>query len=278
MTDKHIQITPKAGRFSLGELWCYRDLIRLLTRRNLLVSYKQTVLGPAWLFLQPLCSALVYAAVFGGVAGIGTDGVPGLLFYLTGTAVWTFFSACVTKNALCFRENASLMGKVWFPRLAVPISNVLCAACSLGMQLILVAVLLLAYAAGGAVFPRWGEAVVLLPAAALQLGLLGLGTGLILSAVTVTYRDLHVLVGFGMQLWMYGSPIVYPVSETSGWMGAVLAWNPVTAPVELLRLCLLGKGTVDLRSLGWSAAVTVLVSFLGVRAFSRAETNFVDRV
>lgn len=273
----HIHITPKQSPLNLREVWRYRDLILLLTRRSFVVTYKQTILGPLWIVLNPLLSALVYAFVFGGVAGIGTDGVPKLLFYLCGSAIWGFFAACVTKNAQSFIANANVFGKVWFPRLTVPIANVLSAAIQLGVQLGLVLLFLMHYLLRGQVRPNW-EAWLLIPVAVAQLGLLGLGVGILVSSLTTKYRDLSVLMGFGMQLWMYATPIVYPASEAAGWLGKLLGVNPVTAPVELIRYALLGKGTVALASCALSLIVTIGVAAVGAAVFNRVEKTFLDTV
>jgi len=265
MTDFYRRITAEPEGVSLRELWRCRDLILLLTRKKLLLGYKQTVLGPFWILLQPVLNSLVYAFVFGGVAGIGTGGVPPMAFYMAGSAVWGFFAANVTGNALIFRENANLFGKVWFPRLAVSCANLLASAVTLGVQLLPVLIL-----AG-----RWVSPILILPT--VQLGLLGMGVGLTISALTVKYRDLHVLVQFGMQLWMYGTPIVYPLSE-AGELGDILQSNPVTAPVELLRLLLFGQGTVTAGMLIWSGLVTLGALILCIRLFTRAEKTFLDTV
>lgn len=272
----HIHITPKPSPFDLRELWRYRDLILLFTRRSFVVTYKQTILGPAWIFLNPLLSSLVYAFVFGGIAGIGTGGVPKLLFYLCSSAIWTFFATCVTKSAGTFTANAAVFGKVYFPRLTVPISNVLSAAIQFAVQMLLVFLFLAFYLCRGEVQPNW-HAWLLIPGAVAHLGVLGLGVGVIVSSLTTKYRDLSVLVGFGMQLWMYATPIVYPASALGG-MKTVLMVNPVTAPVELLRYAILGQGTVDLGCYALSLAVTALVAALGVTIFSRVEKTFLDTV
>ena len=276
MAEEHYTlITPGSGGPDLGEVWQYRDLIGLLTRRSFLVTYKQTILGPAWLVLNPVLSAMACAFVFGGVAGIGTDGVPVLLFHLTGCAAWGFFSGCVTKNARSFVTNAGVFGKVWFPRLTVPIANVCSAALELAVQLGVAAVFVLYHFLQGQVAPKF-HLWPLIPLAVVQLGILGLGVGILVSSLTTKYRDLSVLVGFGMQLWMYASPIVYPLSEASGWMRTLLLCNPVTAPVELLRLALLGAGAPTLW--GLSLAVTGLVAAVGVAVYSRVERTFLDTI
>lgn len=276
MTEHHHTcITPGGSPWNFRELWQYRDLIWLLTRRSFVVTYKQTILGPAWLVLNPLLSSLVCAFVFGGVAGIGTDGTPALLFHLCGNAIWGFFAGCVTKNAQSFTANANVFGKVWFPRLTVPIANVLSAAIQLGIQLGLVLLFIMYYLFRGEITPDF-RLWPLIPLAVAQLGLLGLGVGIIVSSLTTKYRDLSVLVGFGMQLWMYASPIVYPVSEAAGWMKWVLFLNPVAAPVELIRCALLGRGTAE--GLGLSAFLTVLLAAVGVCTYSRVERTFLDTI
>lgn len=273
--ETEICITPKTNTFDLENLWRYRDLIWLLTRRSFVVRYKQTVLGPAWILLQPLLSAAMYALVFGGIAGLDTGGVPKLLFYLTGSGIWAFFADCVTKNAAAFTANAAVFGKVWFPRLAVPIANVVSAVIQLSLQMGLILGLLLFYLPQ--VQPNWG-AWLGIPLAVIQLGLLGLGVGLAVSALTTRYRDLQVLVTFGMQLWMYASPIVYPLSGAEGVLGQILRLNPVSAPVELIRYALLGQGTVELGSYVLSLAMTLAALVAGAGLFARAERTFLDTV
>lgn len=269
-----LRISPRGGGFDLSALWRYRDLIALLTRRSILIQYKQTVLGPAWILLSPVISALAYAFVFGGIGGISTDGVPKLLFYLCSTNLWGFFAGLVTKNAAVFSDNVALFGKVYFPRLAVPVSHFLSALVQLTVQLLLVLGLLMVYVAQGQVRPDWAAWWVI-PVAVAQLGILGMGVGLLLSALTAKYRDLKVLVQFGMQLWMYATPVVYPLSAAGDW-GWLLGLNPVTAPMELIRTALLGQGTVT--GYGLSLLVTAAVAAVGIGAFSRTERTFVDTI
>lgn len=276
----HTHISSKHNWYDLKfkEVWQYRDLILLFTKRSFVVSYKQTILGPAWIFLNPLFSSLVYAFVFGGIAGIGTDGVPMILFYLASNAVWQFFNSCVVRNATTFTENAHVFGKVYFPRLTMPISNVISAVIQFLVQMILVVVLLVYYLAMGEVSPNW-SACLLLPVVLLHLGLLGMGFGIIVSSLTTKYRDLAVLIGFGMQLWMYATPIVYPMSELNvGWMQMILKINPVTAPVELFRYALLGQGHIMTGSLVLSWIMTILVMAAGVMIFNKVEKTFMDTV
>ena len=274
----HISSKHRLLDFNMGEVWRYRDLIILFTRRTFVLTYKQTILGPAWIFLNPLISSIIYAFVFGGIAGIGTDGVPQILFYLCSNAIWIFFSTSVTKNAQTFTANANVFGKVYFPRLAVPISNVLASIIQFGVQMLLVLAFLVYYLICGQVQPHW-EAWLLLPFVLLHLGLLGLGCGIIISSLTTKYRDLAILVTFGVQLWMYATPIVYPMSQLSdGWMKTVLMINPVTAPVEVFRYVVLGQGTIMPAHLALSWGITLVVVVVGVIIFNKVEKTFMDTV
>lgn len=274
----HISSQHRWLNLNLKEVWQYRDLILLFTKRNFTVTYKQTVLGPAWLFLNPLISSIIYAFVFGRIAGIGTDGVPSILFYMCSNAIWIFFSGCVTKNAGTFTANAGVFGKVYFPRLTIPISNALSSVIQFAIQMTLVLVLLAYYWFTGAVDPNWSTWL-LIPAALLHLGLLGLGCGIIISSLTTKYRDLSILVGFGVQLWMYITPIVYPMSQLGGGiMQTILMLNPVTAPVEVIRYALLGQGTIMPGYMALSAGLTVLVVVFGIMIFNKVEKTFMDTV
>ncbi len=276
----HTHISSKHRWFDLNlkEVWKYRDLIVLFTRRSFVLTYKQTILGPAWIFLNPLISSIIYAFVFGGIAGISTDGVPQLLFYLCSNAIWIFFSSCVTKNASTFTANAGVFGKVYFPRLTTPISNVLASIIQFGVQMVLVALFLAYYLIRGEVAPNWG-AWLLIPVALVHLGVMGMGFGVIISSMTTKYRDLGILVGFGVQLWMYATPIVYPLSQLGdGLMKTILLINPVTAPVELIRYAILGQGTIVPAYMALSWVITVLVAVFGVMIFNHVEKTFMDTV
>ena len=278
--NHHIHISSSHGwlNLNLKEVWQYRDLIYLFTKRNFVVSYKQTILGPAWIFLTPLFSSIVQAFVFGGIAGIETDGVPMLLFYLCSNAIWAFFSSCVTNNANTFTENAYMFGKVYFPRLTTPISNVLSSMIRFAIQTILVLMFMVYFLFHGAVAPNWG-AWIMIPVELEHLGILGMGFGIIVSSMTTKYRDLTVLVDFGVQAWMYLTPIVYPLSTVAeGWMKNLLMINPVTSSVEIMRYAILGKGTIDWGYYGLSWVVTMTVAILGIMIFNKVERNFMDTV
>lgn len=263
---------------NLKEVWRYRDLIVLFTKRTFALTYKQTVLGPAWIFINPLISSIIYAFVFGGIAGMGTDGIPKILFYLCSNAIWIFFSSCVTKNASTFTANAGVFGKVYFPRLTIPVSNVLASIVQFGVQMLMVLAFLAFYVIAGQVHPHW-EAWLLIPVVLVHLGLLGLGFGIIISSLTTKYRDLAILVTFGVQLWMYATPIVYPMSQLGdGRMKTVLMINPVTAPVEVFRYAILGQGTIMPQYLALSGAITFAVVVVGVMIFNKVEKTFMDTV
>ena len=281
MTSKyHTHITSKHRLLDLNlkEVWQYRDLILLFTKRNFTVTYKQTVLGPAWLFLNPLISSIIYAFVFGGIAGIGTDGIPSILFYMCSNAIWIYFSTCVTRNASTFTANAGVFGKVYFPRLTIPISNVISSVIQFGIQMLMVMGFLVYYLVIGQVHPNWG-AWLLIPVALLHLGLFGLGCGIVISSMTTKYRDLSILVGFGVQLWMYITPIVYPMSQLGdGLIKTILMVNPVTAPVEMLRYAILGQGTIMPGYLALSWGITIAVVLVGIMIFNKVEKTFMDTV
>lgn len=276
----HTHITAKHNWFELNlkEVWQYRDLIILFTKRTFTLTYKQTVLGPAWIFLNPFLTSIIYTFVFGGIAGMSTDGIPQILFYLCSNAIWVFFSNCVTKNASTFTANAGVFGKVYFPRLTTPISNVLSSAIQFGVQMILVIVFLTYYIIRGEISPNW-SAWLLIPLVLIHLGVLGLGFGIIISSLTTKYRDLAILVTFGVQLWMYATPVIYPLSQLGdGLMKKVIMINPVTAPMELFRYAVLGQGTIILEYYMVSIIVSIVVAILGVMIFNKVEKTFMDTV
>ena len=262
----------------LNEVWRYWDLIVLLTKRSFQISFKQTVLGPLWLFLNPLITSVIYTIVFGKIAGIQTAGVPGVLFYLTSTGLWGFFSACVTGNAFVFTGNAYLFGKVYFPRLTVPISQVFAALIRFLIQLSIVLIILVYYCATGQLHPHFG-AWLLVPLVLLELGIMGMSVGVIISSMTTKYRDLSVLVGFGMNLWMFVTPVIYPYAQVPlGWIRVMAVGNPVTPMVELYRYAVLGVGEVLPGACLWSIIFTFLMAFFGLLVFNRVERTFMDTV
>ena len=274
----HISSKHRILDLNLKEVWRYRDLIWLFTKRSFVVTYKQTILGPAWIFLNPLISSFIYAFVFGGIAGMSTDGVPQILFYLCSNAIWIFFSSCVTQNAGTFTANANVFGKVYFPRLTIPVSNVLSSIIQFGVQMLMVLAFLAYYVLTKQVHPHW-ELWPLILVVLIHLGLLGLGFGIIISSLTTKYRDLTILVTFGVQLWMYATPVVYPLSQLGdGLIKTILLINPVTAPVEVFRYAVLGQGTIMPQYLALSGAITLVVVFVGVMIFNKVEKTFMDTV
>ncbi len=276
----HTHISSRHNWYDLNlkEVWRYKDLIVLFTKRSFQLTYKQTVLGPAWIFLNPFITSVIYTLVFGGIAGISTDGVPKILFYMSSNAIWTFFSSCVTKNAGTFTSNAHVFGKVYFPRLTVPVSNMLSSIIQFCIQMLMVGVFFVYYLIKGAVVPHWTFCF-LIPFILIHLGIMGMGFGIIISSLTTKYRDLAILVTFGVQLWMYATPIVYPLSQLgNGLMRTVLLINPVTAPVEGFRYAFLGQGTIAVGYLIWSVFFTIIVAVFGVMIFNKVERTFMDTV
>lgn len=273
-------ITSEHNLFDLKlkEVWKYRDLIILFTKRNFQVRYKQTILGPAWLFLNPIISSLIYCFIFGGIAGISTGEIPQMLFYMSGNAIWAFFSGCVTKNASTFTANASVFGKVYFPRLTIPISNVLTSILEFCIQMIMTLVFLVYYLFLGSVHPNFATWPLIL-LVLVELGIMGMGVGIIISSLTTKYRDLSILVSFAVQLWMYITPVVYPLSQAgSKGLRMVLLLNPVTAPTEVFRYAFLGQGEIVPFALAWSVIFTVVVAAFGVLVFNKVEKTFMDTV
>ncbi len=277
-------IRPKNGWFDLhlGELAHYRDLIFLFVKRNFVALYKQTILGPAWAILQPLLTTVVFTLVFGNIAGLAATGVPSFVFYLSGTILWTYFNQCLTQTANTFVANRDTLGKVYFPRLVMPVSTVLSNLISLAIQYGFLLIALAYYVATKqGVQPNW--LVLMTPLVVLQLAALSLGCGIIISALTTKYRDLAMLVGFGAQLWMYASPIAYDmyglaVFAPGGKWHALYMCNPITPIVNLFRHAYLGIGAVEWQYYLLSWVTTAILLFLGILLFSRVEKTFMDTV
>ena len=276
----HTHLEPKNGWFdiNLKEVWRYRDLIWLFTKRTFVLRYKQTILGPLWVILQPLMTTLIFTVVFGGIAGISTDGVPQVLFYMGGNAVWSFFAACLNGTASTFTGNSHVFGKVYFPRLVSPISTVLSSMVNFFIQLAMFLCFWAYYLITGQVSPNY-LGLLMLPVILVYLGLLGLGFGIIVSSMTTKYRDLAMLVSFGVSLWMYITPVVFPVSTLgNGGLYQLVMLNPVTCAVETFRWAFLGQGVVNPLYWGISAAVMAVVVSFGVIVFSKVEKTFMDTV
>ena len=276
----HIHVSSDHRFFHLGlkDVWDYRDLIWMFTQRSFKLIYKQTVLGPLWLILRPLVTSIIYTVVFGGIAGLSTAGVPKLLFYLSSHAMWSFFSGCLSSNATVFIDHASVFRKVFFPRLTIPASSLLSSAIRFLIEMGLVGVIMAGYVIRGEVHPRW-ELLPLILLILLVTGFMGLGLGILVSSMTTKYRDLSFLVGFGLQLWMYISPVLYPVSQMpiSG-IYKLLLFNPMTAPMELFRLALLGTGTVRAESVISTLLFSSFFVVAGILVFNKVERTFIDTV
>lgn len=280
--DWSIVIKPKSGWFNINlkELWQYKDLVFMFLKRNFNSAYKQTVLGPLWFLISPIMSSGMFTLIFGKIANISTDGVPQFLFYLCSNTAWGYFATCLTSTAGTFTGNAGLFGKVYFPRLVVPVTNVIYALLSFFINIFVLIVSMLIYTANGAELNPNG-AIALVPLMVLQMALFGLGLGIILSSVTTKYRDLSILVGFGMQLWMYATPVVYPVSQVMRLGEDVSKWimlNPVAPIINNFRYAILGCGSMDYTYWGISWIVTVVILFFGIIVFNRVEKTFMDTV
>ena len=273
-----IRPESRGARSIWRELWPYRDLIWLLFRRDFVSIYKQTILGPLWFLLQPLMTSGMFTLVFGQIAGIPTDGVHPFLFYMAGIMPWSYFSGCLTATANTFLGNRGIFSKVYFPRLVVPAALLMTNLVSLALQGATFLVLyLVLHARGAAGSPTLG--LLLVPALVLQLAALSLGIGLIVASLTTRYRDLAMAVGFGMQLWMYATPVVYPLSQVPGRWQWLFFLNPMTAVVETLRSALFGVGTgVPASCWALSAGTTVLAVSVGLRMFHKAERTFLDTI
>ncbi len=259
------------------DLWHYRDLLFLFVKRDFISFYKQTVLGPLWFFIQPLFTTLVFTFVFGNLAKISTDGLPQQLFYLSGITAWNYFSDCLTKTSTVFRDNASIFGKVYFPRLIMPLSIVVSNLVRFVVQLVLLVIMMVYYAMIGANF-QVTYAILFFPFLVILMALLGLGLGLIITAMTTKYRDLAFLVTFGVQLLMYGTTVIYPLSAAPEKYKFIIELNPMTGIIEAFRYAFLGKGEFTTWSICYSVVVTLIVLFLGIIIFNKTEKNFVDTI
>ena len=273
-------IEPKAALLDLNiiELWQYRDLLWLFVKRDFTAQYKQTILGPLWHFIQPIFTTIVFLMVFGKIANIPTDGIEPVLFYMSGISIWNYFSACLTSTSNTFVANAGIFGKVYFPRLVMPLSSVMSNMVKFGIQFIL----LLAVMGWIGIKQQhfyMGTSWVLIPLLVLMMAGMGLGLGIIISSLTTKYRDFTVLIGFAVQLLMYATPIAYPLSflkEKS--FASWIAWNPLTPIVEAFRYSLFGTGTLDSLGLLYSGAFIVVTLLLGMVFFSKVERTFMDTV
>ena len=276
----HIRLEPdqKGIELKLGELWRYRDLVFLLTRKSFTVTYQQTVLGPLWIIINPIFSSLIYMFIFGHIADIGTAGIPQILFYFVSSAVWELFSFSTISNSNTFVSNAYLFSKVYFPRLAVPVSNMLVSVLKFCIQLIIITVMIVIYTVSGAIRPMWAY-YPLLPILFIQMSLLGMSTGILISSLTTRYRDLLMVVNLGVSLLMYASPVVYPMAVIEpGTLKTLIMINPTGELIELIRLIMLGEGEFDVRFYMLSVLVTLILFLLSAAVFNRVERTFEDTI
>lgn len=274
-----IIIKPKTGWFDIDfrELWRYRDLVTLFVRRDFVSIYKQTILGPLWYVIQPLLTTIIFTIIFGRVAQISTDSLPPFLFYMAGNVMWGYFAATITATSATFNANSALFGKVYFPRLSVPIGLVIVNFLQLIIQFFLFLGFFLYFKLQGApiAFTFWS---LLFPVMLLQIALLSLGIGILVSSLTTKYKDLRFLMTFAVQLWMYATPVVYPLSQVPDWIRPYYVLNPMVALVEEFRLAFLGTSSITYGQAGISWAVTLFLLACGIILFSKIEKTFMDTV
>ena len=274
-----LEINPKSNLFDLRlkDLWNYRDLLWLLVRRDFVSFYKQTVFGPIWFFIQPIFTTIIFTFVFGKMAGISTEGAPPALFYLAGTVTWNYFADCLTKTSTVFKDNANIFGKVYFPRLIMPLSIIVSNLIKFGVQFILFACMLSWYMIKGeTVHPNLY--ILLFPVVIFLMALQGLGLGLIVTALTTKYRDLAFLVTFGVQLAMYATPIIYPMSAAPEKYRQIIALNPLSGLIEAFRYGFLNTGHFYSKPFFYSLVASIIIFLAGLIVFNKVEKNFVDTI
>lgn len=273
-------IKPKGKLFEIDfkEIWRYRDLLVMFIKRDIVTQYKQTILGPTWYFIQPALTTIMYMVVFGGIAGISTDGLPQPLFYLAGIVLWQYFSECLNKTSATFTQNQHIFGKVYFPRLISPLSNVLSNLLRMSIQFLLFLIVYVYYVAVGVdVMPN--AYALLLPLLIVMLAGLSLGFGIIISSMTTKYRDLTILFTFIVQLWMYATPVIYPLSTiTNDKIRMLMGINPLTSIFEAFKYGMLGVGQFSWGGLGYSFGFMVVLLLVGVVVFNKVQRSFMDTV
>jgi len=274
-----LTIEPQTSLFDLNlkDVWRYRDLLWMFVKRDFVSFYKQTILGPLWFFIQPLFTTIIYTFIFGGLANLSTDGLPQPLFYMAGITAWNYFADCITKTSTVFKDNANIFGKVYFPRLIMPLSIVASNLVRFGVQMLLLFMMMGYYAGQNASF-KITPAILLFPVLVMLMALLGLGLGLIITALTTKYRDLAFLVTFGIQLLMYTTTVIYPLSSAPEKYKTLISLNPMTGIIEAFRYAFLGQGQISVNTLGYSTLFTIVVMVLGILIFNKTEKTFVDTV
>lgn len=272
-------ITPRKKWFDLQmqQLWRYRDLLMLFVRRDIVAFYKQTIFGPLWYFIQPIATTIVFVFVFGNLAGLSTDGLPQPLFYLAGITAWNYFADCLKKTSTVFRDNQAIFGKVYFPRIISPFSIVISNLLRFGIQILLLAALIIYYLVQGVdIAPGWQ--ILLFPVFVLFMAMQGLGLGMVITALTTKYRDLSYLVEFGVQLMMYATTVIYPLSSLGGKMYWVVALNPMTFVIEGIKVSTLGEGILTVNTMLYATLVSFSIFVAGIIIYNRVEKNFVDTI
>jgi len=274
--DLEIRSNDNLFNLHLKDVWHYRDLLWLMVRRDFVSFYKQTVLGPLWFFIQPIFTTIIFTIIFSRVAKIDIDGATPVLFYMAGTVAWNYFSDCLNKTSTVFRDNASIFGKVYFPRLIMPLSIVCSNLVKFGVQFLLFIVLLVYFCFTGQAHPNWY--ILLFPVIIVLMALLGLGLGLIITAMTTKYRDLAFVVSFGMQLMMYATPIIYPLSTPLKRGHSIIVYNPMSGLIETFRYGFIGTGQFYSFAFFYSVVACFVVLVLGLVVFNKVEKDFVDTV
>ena len=280
-SDWTTEIKPRTGLFDVNfqEIWQYRDMWSMLVLRNITVMYKQTILGPLWFFIQPVLSTVMYMVVFGNIAGIPTDGLPQPLFYLAGIALWQYFSSCLSSTSNTFTSNAGIFGKVYFPRLIMPLATVTSNLLKFFIQLSLFVAVYVYYVVFTDVQIAVNTYALLFPVLIIMMAGLALGFGILFSSMTTKYRDLTVLLGFFVQLWMYATPVIYPLSFiTNEKLKLIMSLNPITSIVETFKYGILGSGSFSWWSLGYSFGFMVVLMGIGIVIFNRVQRSFMDTV
>ncbi len=272
-------IRPKNKLFDIDfkEIWDYRDLFSMFVKRDIITQYKQTILGPTWFFIQPALTTIMYMVVFAGIAGISTDGLPEPLFYLAGIVCWQYFADCLNKTSTTFTTNQAIFGKVYFPRLIVPLSTVASNLVRMGIQILLFIAVYIYYVLQG-VNLNPNIYILLLPILVLMLAGLSLGFGIIISSMTTKYRDLTILFTFIVQLWMYATPVIYPLSTMSPQRQMIMAINPVTSIIETFKYGTMGVGTFSWGMLSYSMVFMIILLAIGIVVFNKVQRSFMDTV
>ena len=276
-----LEIKPKTSLFAVdfAEIWRYRDLCAMMVKRDVITVYKQTVLGPLWFFIQPIMTTVMFMVVFGGIAKIPTDGIPQPLFYLSGICIWQYFADCLGRTSNTFVVNAGVFGKVYFPRLVVPISNVISNLVKFGIQFLLFVAVYLYFIFFTEVKVHPNLYALLFPFLIVLMAGLALGFGIIFSSFTTKYRDLTFLLGFFVQLWMYATPVIYPISTiTNAKLKLLMMANPITGVIEAYKYGMLGAGSFSWGLLGYSAGFAAALMAIGIVVFNRVQRSFIDTV